>query len=242
MTDLGNLRKEIETYINPEKAAFFPRFFKTGPGQYGEGDIFLGITVPHCRTVAKKFRDLSLRDVERLLASKYHEERLIGLLILTLQYPKADMVGRKTIFDFYLSQTIHINNWDLVDLSARDIVGRHVYDNPELLPTLDQLAESSLLWDKRIAIIATFYFIQKGDPTPTLAIAERLLTDSHDLIKKANGWMLREVGKKIDRSLLIEFLKNHYSDIPRTTLRYAIEHFSIEQRKKLLKGDFGIIL
>ncbi len=207
MSDLATLRATLESFVDSEKAAFFPRFFKTGAGQYGEGDIFLGIAVPDCRRIARQFHDLSLADIDQLLESAHHEERLIGLLILVLQYPKANDSGRTNIFDFYLSHTNRINNWDLVDLSARDIVGRHIYDHPSLTPTLDRLAGSSLLWDKRIAVIATFYFIQQSDPEPTLHIVEKLLPDTHDLIQKANGWMLREVGKRVDRSLLMDFLK-----------------------------------
>lgn len=235
---LVDLKSELAKKSSPEKAAFFPRFFKTGPGQYSEGDQFLGVTVPDCRVVAKRFKTLALADIVALLHSKWHEERLVALLILGMQYQKADEATRATIYKTYLANTAWINNWDLVDLSCRDIVGAHLYDHPELQGTLDTMASSELLWDRRIAVISTFYFLMKGEPAPTLRIVETLLPDKHDLIQKASGWMLRELGKRIDEQILVNFLKTHYEMIPRTTLRYAIERFTPEVRKRYLAGIF----
>lgn len=233
------IKAELAQHASPEKASLFLRFFKTGPGQYGEGDVFLGVTVPDCRAVAKRFRDISIAELTKLLHSKWHEERLVALLILGMQYQKADEKTQRALFDLYLANTAFINNWDLVDLSCRDIVGHYIYHHPELQDTLDTLAASSLLWDRRISIISTFYFLIKGDPAPTLRIVESLLPDKHDLIQKANGWMLREMGKRIDATLLVDFLAKQYKNLPRTTLRYAIEHFPADVRKRYLVGDFS---
>ena len=235
---LADLKSELAKRSHPEKVATFARFFKTGPGQYGEGDQFMGVTVPDCRAVAKAFQDLSLKDVTALLHGKWHEERLVALLILGMQYRKAKPETQEWIYVAYLANTAQINNWDLVDLSCRDIVGAHLYHHPELQGTLDTLAASDLLWDRRIAVISTLYFLMKGEPQPTLRIVETLLPDTHDLIQKANGWMLRELGKRVDPQLLVAFLNDHYTDIPRTTLRYAIKHFPPDVRKRYLAGNF----
>lgn len=232
---LENLRADLRLLVNPEKAAFFPTFFKTGPGQYGEGDKFLGITVPDQRTVAKQYKTLPLRDIETLLQSEWHEERLTALIIMVMQFKKADHAGQKQLYEFYLAHTQRINNWDLVDTSARDIVGGYMYAHPEQLPVLDRLAVSPLLWDRRIAIIATFYFLMQGEPDVTLKLAIVLLHDNEDLMHKAVGWMLREMGKRVDQALLITFLDQHASQMPRTTLRYAIEHLSPETRQYYLQ-------
>lgn len=232
---LNSLKKELRDRINPEKAAFFPRFFKTGVGEYGEGDMFLGITVPNIRLVAKKFANLSIGDIERLLVSKWHEERLLALIIMVNQFKKADEAKQKELYEFYLSNTGSINNWDLVDTSARDIVGGYIYAHPELLPTLSQLAASHSLWERRIAMIATYYFLMKGEPDVTIKIAEQLLGDKEDLMHKAVGWMLREMGKRCDRQLLVNFLNEHAHEMPRTMLRYAIEHFPPTERRYFLE-------
>lgn len=239
MSQLTSLKRDLSATANPEKAAFFPRFFKTGPGEYGEGDQFLGVTVPDCRHVARTYKDLPLKDATTLLHGKWHEERLVALMIMVLAFQHADEAGRREIYQTYLANTTFINNWDLVDLSARDVVGRYLHEHPREQAKLDELADSKLLWDRRISIIATFYFLQKDDPTPTLRIAERLLSDKHDLIQKAVGWMLREMGKRIDQQLLLDFLAAHYDKISRTTLRYAIEKFSPATRRKLLAGQFS---
>lgn len=230
------IQTQLRERVNPEKAAFFPRFFKAGPGEYGEGDQFLGITVPDCRGVAQQHKDAPLKIIQKLLQSPWHEERLTALIILVMQYKRGDTKRRHTIYEFYLTHTTRINNWDLVDLSCRDIVGWHLYDNPTLLPMLDQLAASSLLWERRIAMVCTQYFLMKGDPSVTLHMAETLVSDQHDLMQKAVGWMLREMGKRVDQQLLVEFLAHHYHTMPRTALRYAIEHFSPETRQAYLSG------
>jgi 3-methyladenine DNA glycosylase AlkD len=232
---LEDLKKELRLHVNPEKAAFFPRFFKTGPGEYGEGDQFLGLTVPDQRKVAKQFKDLSLEDLKTLLMSVWHEERLTALLIMVLQFKSGNEEKRRVLYEFYLGHTDRVNNWDLVDTSARDIVGGYLYEHLDLLPVLDELATSDLLWDRRIAMIATFYFLTKGEPDVTLKIATILLYDKEDLMQKAVGWMLREMGKRCDRQLLVDFLDEHAATMPRTTLRYAIEHFDKPTRQKYLR-------
>lgn len=232
------IHTELEALADAEKAELLGRFFKTDIGEYGEGDRFMGITVPMIRKIAKRYSDSSLDRIDTLLASQWHEERLLGLLILVMQFKKADTKKQELIYCFYLSHTARINNWDLVDTSARDIVGAYLYAHQDQLNVLEKLSASPLLWERRIAIIATFYFLNKGDPEPTLKIAHSLLRDDHDLIQKANGWMLRELGKRVDQTLLVNFLKQNYNQIPRTTLRYAIEHFDKTTRGKYLKGIF----
>lgn len=231
----SDVQTALRAHIDPAKAAFYPRFFKTGPGQYGEGDKFLGITVPKTRAAIKPFRDLPLKEVEKLLLSEWHEDRLAALLILVWQYSRADQATQKEIYEFYLSHTNYINNWDLVDSSAEHIVGPYLDSRSDKMPVLMQLAKSESLWDRRIAILSTFHYIKKGRADETLAIADVLLHDSHDLIQKATGWMLREIGKRVDRSVLTDYLEIHAYDMPRTTLRYAIEHLPAEQRIRYLR-------
>ena len=231
MSELLELQKEIKKNANKQKAGVLQRFFKTGKGQYGEGDVFLGIVVPTQRIIAKKYQNIVLSDIQKLLSSKVHEERLIALLILVFQFPKANSKKRKTIFDFYLKNTKNINNWDLVDLTAPSIVGEYLLDGNRKI--LYKLARSKDLWEKRIAIISTFTFIKNNQFEDTLLIAEILLNDEHDLIQKAVGWMLREVGKR-DLSVEEEFLQKYYQKMPRTMLRYAIEKFSEKKRKYFL--------
>lgn len=232
---LDDLRRDLRERANPEKAAFFPTFFKTGPGQYGEGDKFLGITVPDQRLVAESYKDLALAEIAVLLGSEWHEERLTALIIMVMQFKQAGEAGQKELYEFYLAHTKSINNWDLVDTSARDIVGGYIYAHPELLPKLDELAASDLLWERRIAIIATFYFLMNDEPDVTVKLSEVLLHDKEDLMHKAVGWMLREMGKRVDQQLLVDFLDQHTTQMPRTTLRYAIEHLSPETRQYYLK-------
>ena len=229
--------------VNSEKAAFFPYFFKTGPGEYGEGDEFLGVTVPNIRKVAKIGKDASLSEIEKLLQSKWHEDRLLAVIVLVMQFEKGNAKLKKTIYDFYLAHTAYVNNWDIVDSSARQIVGAYIYSNSE--PTglvLEKLAASPSLWERRIAMIATYYYLTKGEPGPTLEIAELLINDKEDLMHKAVGWMLREMGKRVDANLLRDFLAKHAATMPRTTLRYAIEHFNPEERKMWLasRGEQGV--
>jgi 3-methyladenine DNA glycosylase AlkD len=229
---LQYLHNDFKKFADAEQAVNLQRFFKTGKGQYGYSDIFLGLTVPVQRTLAKTYRDLPLTDVVSLLQSKIHEHRLTALLILILKYQTADDKARKTIFDLYLKHRKWINNWDLVDLSAPNIVGSYLLDKNRAISY--QLAKSKSLWDKRIAILATFEFIKNGQAEDTFQIAEILLNDSHDLIHKAVGWMLREVGKRIGRPTEEMFLQKHHRQMPRTMLRYAIERFSPTLKKKYM--------
>ena len=228
-----SIEQQLQEYSNPEKKEFYPRFFKTGKGEYGEGDLFLGVVVPDIRKVAKNNLSLSLPDIEKVLHSNYHECRACALFILVEKFKKTkDTVEKKEIFDFYLSQTRYINNWDLVDLSAKDIVGNYLLDkNREILY---KLADSSLLWDQRISVISTFSFIKEKDFHDILALSEKFLTHKHDLIHKATGWMLREVGKK-DKSTLCQFLDKFHKKMPRTMLRYSIEKLTPEERSFYMK-------
>ena len=218
-------------HSNPEKARVLQGFFKTGVGEYGEGDIFLGITVPQSRKIAKQFAHIELKDVKKHLQSKMHEERLVALLILVEKYKKSD--DKKEIVDFYLSNTKHVNNWDLVDLTADKILGDYLFDKNKNI--IYELSKSNNLWERRIAIVSTFNFIKQRKFDETLRLAEMLLHDKHDLIHKACGWMLREVGKK-DEKVLRDFLNKNYKHMPRTMLRYAIERFPENERKKYLGG------
>jgi len=222
----------IKSYANPEKKNVLQHFFKTGKGQYGEGDIFLGIVVPLQRTIAKQYARLPPSRVKQLLISKIHEHRLIALFILIEQFQKGDEKIKKDIYDLYLSHTRHINNWDLVDLSAPQIVGTYLENRDTKI--LTQLATSDLLWDRRIAILATFSFIKKQQFVETLKIAQLLLHDEHDLIHKAVGWMLREVGKRGGEKEELAFLDTFSKQMPRTMLRYAIERLPEKKRKYYL--------
>ena len=230
------LERELAEAAEPKRAEILAWFFKTGKGQYGEGDQFLGLTVPKMRSIALRYRHLTLKDLARLLASPWHEYRLAALEILAAQFEKAEGRQRDQIVEFYLKQTPRINNWDLVDASAPYILGEYLHDRPREI--LDRLAASNDLWERRIAIVSTFAFIRRGDLKDTFRLAERLLDDKHDLIRKASGWALREAGK-VSRPSLLRFLKKHYKRLPRTTLRYAIERFPPEQREKMLQGDFS---
>lgn len=223
--------KKLKALASPEAAKSAARFFKTGPGEYGEGDVFIGIKVPTLRTVAREFRILPLEEIELLLKSPIHEERYLALMILVLQGLKCDDAQRKAAFAFYLRNTEFVNNWDLVDCSAPQIVGGFLM-NRSRKPLL-QLAKSKSLWERRIAIVSTLHFIRHGDLGETLTIARLLLNDDEDLIHKATGWMLREVGKK-DQAVLEEFLDEYGTAMPRTMLRYAIERFTPERRRAYL--------
>jgi 3-methyladenine DNA glycosylase AlkD len=226
------LKKDFERLADARQAAVLQRFFKTGKGQYGEGDIFLGLKVPVQRTLAKRYMDLPPADVVELLQSKIHEHRLTALLIWVLRYQKADEREQKAIYKLYLKHRNFINNWDLVDLSAPAIVGNWLLDNDRAI--LYKLANSKRLWNKRIAILATFEFIRHGQADDTFKIAEILLNDPHDLIHKAVGWMLREVGKRLGQATEQTFLDKHYRQMPRTMLRYAIERFSPALKRKYM--------
>lgn len=226
--------KEMQKLTNPPKAKLLQGFFKTGKGEYGEGDVFLGITVPETRKIAKKHVAMQLNEVSELLHSKIHEHRLVALLILVEKFKKTDENGKKKICDFYLENSKNVNNWDLVDLSSHKIVGQYLLDKNKNI--LYKLARSNNLWQRRIAIIATFSFIKEGKFADSFKIAEMLLGDRHDLIHKAVGWMLREIGKK-DQKAEEKFLMKHYRKIPRTMLRYAIERFDDKKRKFYMKKD-----
>ncbi|HMN49189.1 MAG TPA: DNA alkylation repair protein [Ignavibacteriaceae bacterium] len=230
---LTEIRKAILKQKNPIQAVNLQRFFKTGKGEYGEGDIFYGIKVPEQRIIAKQFKDLALDDLKNLILSKVHEERLIAAFILVDQFKSGDEKKKKIIFNFYLKNRKGINNWDLVDLSAPKIVGAYLIDKEKDL--LYKFARSKDLWEKRTSIISTQAFIREHYFEDTLNISEILLSDKHDLIHKAVGWMLREVGNR-DMETEEEFLRKHYKKMPRTMLRYAIEKFTEQKRNAYLKG------
>lgn len=227
---LNNIRKDLNQLRNQEKSRILSSFFKTKEGEYGYGDIFLGLTSDQIKEVAKKYVDMDLIELQKLINSKIHEERLASLRILVSRFKN----NKKEVFDFYLKNTKNINNWDLVDLSAPNIVGNYLIDKDRNI--LYKLAKSTNLWEKRIAIISTFSFIRNNQFGDALKISEILLKDRHDLIHKAVGWMLREIGKK-DQNIEEKFLKNYYKEMPRTMLRYAIEKFSPEKRKFYLSKD-----
>ena len=224
-----SVQQDLLSFASPSKAKASQWFFKTGIGQYGEGDMFIGVTLPEQRSVAKKYKDLPLSDIGVLLASPIHEYRLTGLIILVEAAKKADEKKKKSIYDFYLSHTEKINNWDLVDCTASHIVGEYLVDKPEKRSVLRKLAASKCLWERRISIISTFAFIAKDDFQESFALSEILLHDPHDLIHKAVGWVLREIGK-LDQEAEEKFLQKHYKTMPRTMLRYAIERFPQAKR------------
>ena len=227
--------EELTPLTSAAKAFELQRFFKTGPGQYGEGDVFIGVVVPDIRKVARAHKSLSFIEIDKLLDSDIHESRLCGVIILTLQFKATkDAQQQKKIFDFYIKalRAGHINNWDLVDVSA-PIIGTYLVDKSDPYPLLSKLAKSKSLWERRVAIIFTFAFISAGELDPTIEISELLLKDEHDLIHKAVGWMLRELGKR-DGVLLRKFLSDHSKQMPRTALRYAIEKMPESERKKWL--------
>jgi 3-methyladenine DNA glycosylase AlkD len=224
---------ELQKHASAEKAANSTRFFKTGKGDYGENDKFLGVTVPEVRVVAKLLKDLDLPQITQSLKSGYHEERLCALIMLVNKYRKSKSeLERKQIYDLYLAHTKYINNWDLVDTSAEHIVGAYLQDKSKQV--LHDLAHSQDLWERRIAMLSTFHYIRQGEASTALEIAEILVNDNHDLIHKAVGWMLREIGEKCSLAAEMSFLEKHHKTMPRTMLRYAIEKFSPEERKRLM--------
>lgn len=225
--------KDLKAIGNTDIAEHSRRFFKTGPGEYAEGDQFLGIRVPEIRKLAGRFKQLPLKETENLLHSEYHEARLCALVILVNRFKKENEQMREAIYQLYLNNTRFINNWDLVDTSAEHIVGAYLLNREKDRTLLPNLAESDNLWERRIAIMSTFHFIKHGDFEYTLILSEKLLNDKHDLIHKAVGWMLREIGKR-DLKKEEQFLQEHISNMPRTTLRYAIEKFPEPKRKKYL--------
>lgn len=224
------VKKALQTYTTAEDAVFLQRFFKTGVGQYGEGDKFIGVRVPLTRKVCKQFKDLPAGEVQKLLDSSIHEHRLAGVIILANKYSKASEQEKQAIYDLYLKNVYNgrINNWDIVDVTAPQVVGAHLLERPRDI--LFELAKSDSLWQKRVAMISTYKFLQNGDGSTTLQIAKILLNDTQDLIHKVVGWMLREMGQKVDEKLLINFLEKHARQMPRTMLRYSIEKLSPSQR------------
>ncbi len=248
MSSLNCLTQEIDHYANREQALVSQRFFKTGLGEYGAGDIFLGLRVSRQRLISKKYLDLNSLEIAKLLNSKIHEFRFIALLILIEQYRQAPQLkSKKIIVDFYLKNIALVNNWDLVDLSAPQILGDFLWEKTKrqekgkqnishssAVKLLNKLVLAPKLWERRIAMLATYTFLKNGQGTPTVIIAKKLLNDEEDLIHKAVGWMLRELGKNIGENKLLKFLDKNYKQMSRTTLRYAIERLSDAKRKYYL--------
>jgi len=232
---LGEARSALRKAADEAYVPGMQRFFKTGPGEYAEGDRFIGVRMPAVRKVARSYRGLPLADVEELLQSPVHEERMLALVLMVEQFRRADSSGQTAIYELYLSRTDVINNWDLIDISAPHVVGAYLVDRPR--DVLFLLAGSDSLWERRIAILSTFAFIRRNEFADTLRIAERLVEDEHDLIHKAVGWMLREVGNR-DRDAEEAFLRAHARVMPRTMLRYAIEKFPEGLRREYLSGTF----
>ena len=226
------ITNELQALSDAEKREIFPKFFKAGKGEYGEGDRFLGVTVPNIRAIAKLHKDISIEEIRDLIQSEWHEVRLCALIIMVENSKKKDEALRKELFNLYLSQTERINNWDLVDLSCRFIIGEYLLDKSRDI--LYQLAQSPLLWDNRIAIVSTYAFIRKGQLEDTYALSDLMMQHPHDLMHKAIGWMLREAGKR-DPERLYDYVMSHRADMPRTMLRYAIEKFSPKERAILMK-------
>ncbi|EFC72284.1 DNA alkylation repair protein [Prevotella melaninogenica] len=226
------ITNKLQALSDAEKREIFPRFFKAGKGEYGEGDRFLGVTVPNIRAIAKLHKDISIEEIRELIQSEWHEVRLCALIIMVEKSKKKDEALRKELFNLYLSQTKRINNWDLVDLSCRFIIGEYLLDKSRDI--LYQLAQSPLLWDNRIAIVSTYAFIRKGQLEDTYALSDLMMQHPHDLMHKAIGWMLREAGKR-NPERLYDYVMSHRADMPRTMLRYAIEKFSPKERAILMK-------
>ncbi len=238
MTFVTHIQSALKNKSSKQKAFVLSRFFKTGPGQYGAGDVFIGVKVPQVREVAYTYaHKVSVSDVRSLIRSSIHEERFCALEILVYLFEKGDHRDKKRWFDFYLNHTTYINNWDLVDISAPYVVGEYLRAYDKDSAVLQQLAQSSSLWERRIAMVSTFAFIKAGHDRVCYDIARMLLSDQHDLIHKAVGWMLREAGKRVSRDHLVSFLHHYGTSMPRTTLRYAIEHFPSDQRRRFLMRD-----
>ena len=236
MTGIESIRARVRELADPEHARVLQGYFKTGPGEYAEGDVFAGIRIPVLRKLAREHADLPLEEAAELLRSPVHEERLLALLILVRAFQRGTAERRREIHDLYLAHTRFVDNWDLVDSSAEHLVGAQLWEGDR--SPLERLARSDSLWERRIAIIATFHFIRRGDFCDTLRVAEVLLGDRHDLIHKAVGWMLREVGKR-DQPAEEAFLRAHHRTMPRTMLRYAIEKFPEPLRQAYLRGEMS---
>lgn len=231
MMNAQDVQDALQVQANAQDAVLLQRFFKTGPGQYGEHDIFIGVRVPKTRVICKQFRSLPLPELKKLLGSKVHEHRLAALIIMTLEYPRGNSSRQEALYELYVTcaQRGYINNWDLVDVSAEYIVGTYLTDRPKDI--IYEFAKSKDVWLRRIAVMSTFAYIKNSNAQLTLKLSELLLHDPHDLIQKAVGWMLREVGKRCDEKLLISFLDAYAHEMPRTMLRYAIERLPAEQRR-----------
>jgi len=230
MNVYSKIEKDLKSLKNPLKIKIFKRFFKTGPGEYGEGDQFLGLTMPQQRLIAQKFyKQVKLDDLDKLIKSPIHEYRMTGLLILTYQYCEANDENKKNIYQYYLNNKEMINNWDLIDVTCPKIVGEYLWFHQRDLKVIDRLIKSENLWDRRIAVMATYSFIRRGQFYPFLNFAKILLTDKRDLINKVVGWMLREIGKK-DLKALLNFLDINYQQMPRTMLRYSLEKLNPTQK------------
>ncbi len=234
ITDISNIKKSLYAYQDEYRANISKRYFKTGPKEYGEGDIFIGVRVPIIRKIANQFQDIGFIELEELIYSEIHEERLLALIILVKKFNNKKVDLKKRVFDFYLKNIDQVNNWDLVDSSAKQIIGPYIYNNNKLLKTLINLAHSNNLWHRRIAIIASHYFIKNGIYDITLDLATLLLKDKEDLIQKAVGWMLREIGLK-DMEIEKAYLDKHAAYMPRTMLRYSIEKFDNKLKKYYMK-------
>jgi len=230
---LKAIRDAVRALVDEEQAKNLQRFFKTGPGEYGEGDRFLGLRMPQIRALVKQLGVIPVSIIKSLLKSPWHEERMLALLLMVYRYKKSDESGREELYHLYLNSSDRINNWDLVDVTAKDVIGAWLY--PRSRKPLYELAKSDSLWERRISILSAFHFIAKNDFDDALKLAKLLVHDEHDLMHKAVGWMLREIGKR-DRKREEEFLLKHYRTMPRTMLRYAIEHFPEKQRQAYLKG------
>lgn len=232
--DYAQVKEYLHSFIQPEKVAILSSFFKTGPGEYAEGDKFLGITVPNTRRVIKKSKKLSVDDILLFVRSEWHEERLLGLLLLERRFRFAKDSERKYWVDLYLDNLQFVNNWDLVDQTADKILGEYLAENKDYSVLLE-FADSTVLWERRVAILSTFAFLRRKNSGPTYELAEKLMLDSHDLMHKAVGWLIREAGKRVDEPEMIEFIRKNRSKMPRTMLRYAIERLPEELRQELMK-------
>jgi len=230
---LEEIKLSLNRLANKKDAEMQRGYFKTGKGEYSEGDIFIGVRTPKIRKLVKEYQHAPISIPKMLLKSKIHDERVLALLMFVDRYERSDEVVQKSIVEFYLKNTRHINNWDLVDISAHKIVGAWLFERSRA--PINKMTKSSSLWDRRISIISTLYFIQNNDFNDTLKFAKTFLKDNEDLIHKATGWMLREVGKR-DKKIILQFLKQHYKVMPRTMLRYTIEKFPETTRKKYLQG------
>lgn len=231
----GDVKNQLQKYASDYDAVFLQQFFKTGPGQYGEGDIFIGVRVPQTRAVCRQFKDLPILEIEKLVDSEVHEHRLAALIIVANRFKKTDETEREKLYQFYISalKRGRINNWDLIDVTCDHVMGQYLIDKPKDI--LVKLARSKMLWERRASIMATFAFIKAGESDETIKIAKLLLHDKEDLIQKAVGWMLREVGKRVSEEPLLHFLDQHADEMPRTMLRYAIERLSPEIRSHYMQ-------